>query len=225
MYGIIVRYNVICKKLNITLPGVSGTIENYDSIAMTHIANLAILNGMSASSIPEIVMAIADQNPLNPAADFIKSRQWDNINRIPTICETIMAQDDFSDELKVVLMYRWLLSLVAAALVVSGFKARGVLTLQGTQSKGKTSWIGSLVPDELLRAMLVKGEFHLDGANKDSVLTAISHWIVEIGELDSSFKKDIARLKAFSQVTETKSEFRMVELLVNIQDELFSQQR
>ena len=26
MYGIIVRYNVICKKLNITLPGVSGTI-------------------------------------------------------------------------------------------------------------------------------------------------------------------------------------------------------
>jgi putative DNA primase/helicase len=45
--------------------------------------------------------------------------------------------------------------------------------------------------------MLVKGEFHLDGANKDSVLTAISHWIVEIGELDSSFKKDIARLKGF----------------------------
>jgi hypothetical protein len=27
--------------------------------------------------------------------------------------------------------------------------------------------------------------------------TAITHWIVELGELDSSFKKEIARLKAF----------------------------
>lgn len=196
-YGIIVRYNVICKKLNITLPGVSGTVENYDSIAMTHIINLANLNGMSGSSIPELVMAIADQNQVNPAADWIRSKPWDGVDRIPTICETIIAQDDFSDEFKVQLMYRWLLSVVAAALVVSGFKARGVLTLQGSQSKGKSSWIAALVPDEMLRAMLVKGEFHLDGGNKDSVLTAISHWIVEIGELDSSFKKDIARLKGF----------------------------
>lgn len=195
-YDVNARYNVICKKPNITLPGVSGTVENYDSIAMTHIINLANLNGMSASSIPEIVMAIADQNQFNPAADWIRSKPWDGVDRIPTICETIMAQDDFSDELKIVLMYRWLLSVAAAALVISGFKARGVLTLQGAQSKGKSSWIGSLVPDEMLRAMLVKGEFHLDGANKDSVLTAISHWIVEIGELDSSFKKDIARQKA-----------------------------
>lgn len=196
-YDVNARYNVICKKPNITLPSVSGTVDNYDSVAMTHIINLANLNGMSASLIPEIVMAIADQNQFNPAADWIRSKPWDGVDRIPTICDTIMAQDDFSDELKVVLIYRWLLSVVAAALVISGFKARGVLTLQGAQSKGKSSWIGSLVPDEMLRAMLVKGEFHLDGANKDSVLTAISHWIVEIGELDSSFKKDIARLKGF----------------------------
>ena len=197
MYCIIVRYNVISKKLNITLPGVSGTVENYDSIVMTHIINLANLNGMSASSIPEFIMAIADKKQVNPAADWIRSKPWDGVDRVPTICETIIAQDDFSEALKVTLMYRWSLSLVAAALAVSGFKARGVLTLQGAQSKGKSSWIGSLVPDEMLRAMLVKGEFHLDGANKDSVLTAISHWIVEIGELDSSFKKDIARLKGF----------------------------
>ncbi len=28
-------------------------------------------------------------------------------------------------------------------------------------------------------------------------MTAVAHWIVEIGELDSSFKKDVARLKGF----------------------------
>lgn len=43
----------------------------------------------------------------------------------------------------------------------------------------------------------MKLDHHLDGSNKDSLLTAVSHWIVEIGELDSSLKKDVARLKGF----------------------------
>ena len=86
---------------------------------------------------------------------------------------------------------------MAAACKPSGFKARGVLTFQGPQGLGKTSWVSALVSDEALREMVIKVDHHLDGANKDSILGAISHWIVEIGELDSSFKKDIARLKGF----------------------------
>ena len=86
---------------------------------------------------------------------------------------------------------------MAAALLPSGFKARGVLTLQGPQSIGKTSWISALIPDLVLRENVLKLDHHLDAGNKDSLITAIAHWIVEIGELDSSFKKDIARLKGF----------------------------
>ncbi|WP_228368236.1 virulence-associated E family protein, partial [Klebsiella pneumoniae] len=38
----------------------------------------------------------------------------------------------------------------------------------------------------------------LDPANTDLVKNAVSHWIVELGELDATFRKaDIARLKAF----------------------------
>ena len=44
---------------------------------------------------------------------------------------------------------------------------------------------------------MVKVDHHLDAHNKDSILGAITHWIVEIGELDSTFKKDFARLKGF----------------------------
>jgi putative DNA primase/helicase len=55
----------------------------------------------------------------------------------------------------------------------------------------------SLVSDPVLAEMVIKVDHHLDGSNKDSILGAVSHWIVEIGELDSSFKKDIARLKGF----------------------------
>ncbi len=79
----------------------------------------------------------------------------------------------------------------------TGFKTRGVLTLQGAQGVGKTSWINSLIPDGLLRNNSIKLDHHLDGGNKDSVIAAVEHWIVEIGELESSFKKDVARLKGF----------------------------
>lgn len=71
-----------------------------------------------------------------------------------------------------------------------------MLTLQGKQGLGKTTWGRSLVPDSPLREEVVKLDHHLDGG-KDSQIGAITHWIVEIGELDSSFRKDIARLKGF----------------------------
>jgi putative DNA primase/helicase len=72
-----------------------------------------------------------------------------------------------------------------------------VLTLQGPQGIGKTAFVASLVPDPVLRERIVKLDHHLDPQDKDSQLGAISNLIVEIGELDSSFRKDIARLKGF----------------------------
>jgi putative DNA primase/helicase len=95
-------------------------------------------------------------------------------------------------------MADWL-SAVAAALTHGDrrFKARGVLTLQGGQGIGKTTWIAMLLPAGPMRNDFVKLDHHLDGANKDSIIGAIQHFIVEIGELDSSFKKDVARLKGF----------------------------
>jgi putative DNA primase/helicase len=55
----------------------------------------------------------------------------------------------------------------------------------------------ALVSDAELRNMVVKVDHHLDGTNKDSILGAVTHWLCEIGELDSSLKKDVARLKGF----------------------------
>ncbi|MBN3965707.1 virulence-associated E family protein [Pseudomonas gregormendelii] len=204
-YGVVARYNVIKKKTHITLPGSRGTTDNADSVAMTHIINLATLNGLPIGQVPGYVEVIADSAAFNPVADWINSETWDGQDRLTSVYDTLTVRDGFPLDLRNLLIYRWLLSAVAAGLMSQGFRARGVLTLQGPQSIGKTTWVLSLVPDPLLRDMLVKGDHHLDGNNKDSILTAVSHWIVEIGELDSSFKKDIARLKGF---------------LTNVQDKL-----
>lgn len=194
-YGITVRYDCIKKKLRITIPGHTGTTDNADNTAITLIISLVTLNGMATGQVPSIVEAIADRHLYNPVAEWIQSKPWDGVDRLPELFDTLQVREDFPPQLKCILVYKWLLSAVAAALLPMGFKARGVLTLQGPQGIGKTSWIMSLVNDLLLREMIIKVDHLLDPHNKDSILGAITHWIVEIGELDSSFKKDVARLK------------------------------
>lgn len=195
--GIIVRYNVIKKKVEIIVPDVTGTTDNHDNNALTHIISIAARHGMATGNIPAIVDALADRHLYNPVADWITGEPWDGLDRLPAICETLVTVDDFPLDLKTLLISKWLLSCVAAALLPTGFRARGVLTLQGPQGIGKTSWCRSLIPVPWLRELALKLDHHLDGANKDSILGAICHWIVEIGELDSSFRRDIARLKGF----------------------------
>lgn len=196
-YRISIRYNVISKKVNIAVPGLNGTPDNADNVAITLFYSLANLNDMATGQLMNFIGVIADKNQFNPVADWIMSKPWDGVDRLTNFYATLVQRAGFPEELKQALMYRWLLSAVAAVLKPSGFKARGVLTLQGPQAIGKTSWISALVPDAILREAVLKLDHHLDAGNKDSIITAVCHWIVEIGELDSSFKKDIARLKGF----------------------------
>lgn len=194
-YGASVRYDVIRKKTEIVLPGWDGTMDNADNVAMAYVTNMAAVNNMHRTDLDAHVLALGDRNQHNPVAEWITSRPWDGVDRLPAICATLVTEDGFPVDLKNTLIRRWLLSAVAAAMTPKGFRSRGVLTLQGRQGLGKTQWVNALVPDLRLREMFVKSDHHLDGHDKDSITGAICHWIVEIGEVDSSFAKDVARLK------------------------------
>lgn len=196
-FGIEAQYDVIGKQVIIRVPGVSGTSDNQSNVAIEYVNSLATLNGIATGQVPAYVSVVADRNPVNPVATWISSKAWDGVDRLPDVYATIVVRDDYPVELKNTLLYRWLLSAVAAAVIPSGFRTRGVLVLQGRQLLGKTSWFLSLIPDPLLRDRVILTGHHLDPASKDSLTTAIQHWIVEMGELDSSFRKDVARLKGF----------------------------
>ena len=196
-YGINVHYNVIAKKLEIIIPGFSGSPDNSDNSALAQIISLATLNNIPTGQIMHYLYAIGDSNLVNPVAEWITSKPWDATDRLQALYDTLVTREGFPTTLRNLLLYRWLLSAVAAALMPSGFRARGVLTLQGPQSIGKTAWISALVSLLMLRDAVIRLDHHLDAGSKDSLITAIFHWIVEIGEPDSSFKKDIARLKGF----------------------------
>lgn len=195
--GIVVQYDVIAKKVRILIPSLQGTADNADNVSLAHILSLATKYGLSTKHVPEFIEAIADRHLINPVTGWIESKPWDGIDRKQAFFDTLTVAEYFPDALKELLINKWLLSAVASAMTPSGFYNRGVLTLQGDQSMGKTSWIKNLVPDPVLRDRVIKLGHHLDAGDKDSMITAIGHWIVEIGELDSSFKKDVARLKGF----------------------------
>lgn len=196
-YGILVQYNVITKKLIVHIPKLLSTVDNADNVAMTHIISLANLNQIPVGQVPDFVLAIADRHQVNPVADWINSKLWDGVDRFPEFYDTLETEAHFPKRLKETLMFRWALSAVAAALKPRGFRCRGILTLQGVQSMGKTAWVSSLVSDAILREQVIKVDHPLDPSDKDSKLTALEHWIVELGELESSFRKDVDRLKGF----------------------------
>ena len=195
-YSISAKYNEISKDVEVLVPGVSGGSDARDNCAVSEILSLAALNRLPMSNIEGHIKTIAVRNTYNPVRDFINQREWDGRSRFADLLNTISTPDDYSRDLLAMLVRRWLLSAVAAAYLEAGFWSKGVLVFQGEQSLGKTAWFKALLPPD--NRNLVKVGATIDPSNKDSVASAISHWLVELGELDATFRKaDIAKLKAF----------------------------
>ena len=188
-YGIRCRFNLIKKRVELA-------DASEGRVSLNRILSLTALNCLPGGNVQHFIYDIAESRAFNPALEWIRSRPWDGRDRLSDLYATVVTAEEYPAALKETLLRRWLLG-AAAAVLKPGFHTRGVLTFQGPQGCGKTSWGRSLISDPSLRDELIKVDHHLDGSNKDSVLGAIRHWIVVIGELDSSFKKDIARLKGF----------------------------
>ncbi|PKG93060.1 VapE domain-containing protein [Paraglaciecola sp. MB-3u-78] len=207
-YGITVRYNVIKKDYEIIIPGQAFCPDTAANTSLTVLVSLAALNGIYSGNFERYVYALASNNSFNPVMEWVGSKPWDGNDRITDLINTITTEDqNFSLCLKQILITKWLLSGMAAASMPKSFACRGVLVLQGPQGLGKTRWVKSLVGDAALCDEVMKLDHHLDASNKDSIINAIRHWIVELGELDSSLKKDIARLKGF--ITNDRDKLRL----------------
>lgn len=204
-HGVEIRYNEVTKETVIQIPYLVTSIDNAENVKYSHIHSLCSLNQFPVEPIKSLCTAIADQNRFNPVREWISSRGWDGTDRLEAFYATLVAAEDFPNDFKKILMKRWMISAVAAAFNLDGFQCRGVLTLSGKQGLGKTSWLNSLVSDAQLRKQVVLTGHSLDASNKDSKMTAIQNWIVELGELESTMRK-LSLLKAF--ITNDMDTFR-----------------
>lgn len=192
--GVRVRYNVVRKEEEITIPGASFSIDNMANASLAWIMSECARFNYPTDKVGDFLTFLADQNLYNPAIQFVTSRPWDGQSRLQDFFDTITAKGQ-DQSLKETLIKRWMLSAIAAAFRPEGVSAHGVLVLQGDQYLGKTKWFKSLVPDS---TRLAQDGMMLRPDDKDSVKQACSFWLVELGELDATFRKsDIAALKAF----------------------------
>lgn len=196
-YGIVIRFNQMKKEAEVEIPGLNASAQNRENVTATYLESLMIKHGMSPASVGRYILAAADRNSYDPFADWVDSKPWDGINRLADICNTITPADEYPSAFACQLIVKWLLSIVAATFYGPGFHCRGILTLQGGQGKGKTSWFARLVTPKELRDAAVKLGHGWDGGSKDARISAIMHRLTELGELEGSLKRELASLKSF----------------------------
>jgi hypothetical protein len=200
-YGITCSYDVLLKEQSIKIPNTNSckTLENNANISK--IRSLCALNDLD-KNVAEHLPTIFSENIINPVQDWIDSKPWDSVDRLPIFYKTVTVHSEYN-KVKDQILLTWLLQTVAAC--DNGerspndqkvLKFEYVLTLQGCQGAAKSSWIKKLLPREL--GSYVKTSVLLTLSDKDSRKAALSCLICELGELDSTFRKsDIAELKAF----------------------------
>ena len=197
--GITARYNQMTKSVEVIVPRITSVSDEFNNSNLTAAKDFLVTHGVPITRALEQIDAIASTNPYCPVRQMIESKPWDGISRFEQFLTQIKTKNPTEARLY---LRKWLIQSVAAVYVQNGLSAAGVLVLTGKQNIGKTSFIrklGGEVPKGFLEGAT------LDPSNKDSVMTTVSHWIVELGELDATFKKsDLAQLKSFITKNEDK---------------------
>lgn len=153
----------------------------------------ANVKGATKGAVCDGLDLISDEGRFNPVAAYFAALSWDGVDKLSDVYAMLGA----SDWLSCVLIEKWLIQCVAMAHNKSfgAFGAAGVLTLQGAQNIGKTSFFREIVPLEL-RGYFKSGA-SIDLKRTDTVIQATSFWITELGELERTTWRDQGGLKAF----------------------------
>lgn len=191
-----VRYNVIAKAVELLIPDSAFSRDNRDNAAIAYVLSECEKVRMPTKFVPQFLLSLADSNLYNPVATWVQSKPWDGVSRLEEFYATVDCGEHMNPELKRLLMRKWLVQAIGAAFEPDGIAAQGILTFTGKQNIGKTTWFKRLAPEEL---GLVYTGHTLDVKSKDSQLVALKYWIVELGEIDATFRKsDVSALKSFT---------------------------
>ena len=197
--GIDIRYNVIQKRAMVT--GISSLEGEEENTVVAELKSYCAIHGLPKTVVDEQLSAVMNSRAFNPVTKWLK-----NIERTGT-CDPIKALVESlaitNKDWAYIAFRRWLIQTVAAADAANSTpnikalpKFETVLTQYGAQGLNKTAFFRSILPQEL--SGYVTDGFMLDVTRSDSIMEGVSNWIVELGELDSTFRRsDLAAIKAY----------------------------
>jgi predicted P-loop ATPase len=202
-YGLTIKLNEMNRRTDID--GLPQKYAGEDSanlleILITDAANNLGYKRATSLIVHDALFVVANENRYHPVLELLDSAPWDGYDRRPEIYRMLGLTDQFY----ITLVHKWSLQTIAVLqnTALNPIAAQGVLTFQGFQGIGKT---------QFLRHLAIRGDFFKEGAtldmsNKDTLMSALKVWICELGELDSTTKKEQSALKAF--LTQTTDSFR-----------------
>lgn len=205
-YGITIKFNTITDRPDLFRDGKRwDTLQN----CLQEIWDLCEKQFfvIPKERLESLLVSLSRKNKYNPIKEYLinSHEKWDGESRLQQLCNTLTS--DFSDREDYV--KRFLVQMVALAVCKDEDSTAGqfALVLQGRQGKGKTTWFQNLLPKHLQSDYFLGGR-SLDPNNKDHVIESASNWLVEMGEISSTFKKaDQELLKAY--ITSVKDRVRV----------------
>lgn len=207
-FDIELKYNLLSKDIEINGFEVSIEQEHMKIFNLTDFIHNKVVffkfNKDNFNMIERMLKSVARKNCYNPVVDYLNSlTPLAGEKNLRMLADTLVTPAYFDDNFKLDLLRTWLISCIRAGYTHNGFKSEGILIMQGEQGLKKTTWF------EFLFSMcesFFKDGLNLDPDNKDSVILITKYWCVELGELASTFKKDLNKLKAF--ISSSVDEYR-----------------
>ncbi|SON48157.1 VapE domain-containing protein [Vibrio tapetis] len=147
-------------------------------------------HGFPRDGIEHHLHIIAKKNKRHPVAMFLEGKLWDRVERVDAVIDCVVSKQP---ELTKLIMRRWFVGCIAS-LYEDNFKSKLVPVLQGDQSRIKTAYISRFA--EIVEHAFLEGA-ELNPTKKDSIISSIYSWIIELGELERTTKHSQGALKAF----------------------------
>ena len=209
-YGIVLKYNVIRNSFDVF---VKKIISKYNLEAyFVEIRDKCEKHefNITKEKLTDILIKISLDDEYNPVEDYLKeSHEYYLKNPDKDIFYKLMDTIESDSTWKEKFIGKFLLQMIH--LVCSDDDSQTaadyMLVLQGQQFIGKTTWLRNLLPNKF-RSKYFLGGRTLDPTNKDDRIETLANWLVEMGEISSTFRKaDQEALKNF--ITDYKDKFRL----------------
>lgn len=192
--GVCVRLNDITH--DIEVESSNPDLDHPSLITTTHSylkGSRSFFTGVTFDSLQAYTAEIAKRNRFNPVLDHLYGIQYDGQDHFQDLYDLMGIESD--DSISRALIRKWFYQGIVLLhnSESSHVSAEGVLTLVGPQGCGKTS---------LIEKFAIKPEWFLRGAtlnpdDKDTIRRCCSRWIVELGEVETTLRRDIEALKNF----------------------------
>lgn len=201
--GITIKYDELKKTLvyaGTSRDGFSGCdLSTMDEeSAVNHIRILCQKAGLNISQADcwSAVRSIGDICKFNSVKEWLTEarKAYNGEDMIGRLYARLHLSPGQNESLCKALFRKWLISAAHLAFNEGERGAAGILILCGDQGIGKTRFVQSLVPVP----EWVKDGVAVDPAQKDDVLRVMKYWIVELGEIGQTLRREKRdRLKAF----------------------------